>query len=91
MGVEEVTELIVHDVGGAADKPEIMAVIIGEVGVSKDFTPEERKSLRASARASRARACRSRSICRVGSAWRTRFWTWWKKKGPISGTPSFVT
>ncbi|KTR05541.1 aryldialkylphosphatase [Aureimonas ureilytica] len=52
MDVEEVTDLIVHDVGGAADKPEIMAGIIGEVGVSKDFTPEERKSLRASARAS---------------------------------------
>ncbi|WP_152048690.1 phosphotriesterase family protein [Aureimonas psammosilenae] len=52
MDVDEVADLIVKDVGGAAEKPAIMAGIIGEVGVSKDFTPEERKSLRASARAS---------------------------------------
>ncbi|GGE13844.1 aryldialkylphosphatase [Aureimonas endophytica] len=52
MDVDEVAELIVQDVGGGAEKPEIMAGIIGEVGVSKDFTPEERKSLTASARAS---------------------------------------
>ncbi|WP_062014531.1 phosphotriesterase [Aureimonas sp. AU4] len=52
MDVDEVAELIVRDVGGAGEKPDIMAGIIGEVGVSKDFTPEERKSLRASARAS---------------------------------------
>ena len=52
MDVDEVAELIVRDVGGAADRPEIMAGIIGEVGVSKDFTSEERKSLRGAARAS---------------------------------------
>ncbi|WP_062209494.1 phosphotriesterase [Aureimonas sp. AU12] len=52
MDVDEVTEFLVHDVGGAAEKPEVIAGIIGEVGVSKDFTAEERKSLRASARAS---------------------------------------
>lgn len=52
MDVDEVAELIVRDVGGTEDRPEIMAGIIGEVGVSKDFTPEERKSLRGAARAS---------------------------------------
>ncbi|WP_062118588.1 phosphotriesterase family protein [Aureimonas sp. AU40] len=52
MDVDEVAELIMRDVGGTADRPDIMAGIIGEIGVSKDFTPEERKSLRASARAS---------------------------------------
>ncbi|WP_182086451.1 phosphotriesterase [Aureimonas sp. ME7] len=52
MDVEEVADLIVADVGGGPERPEIMAGIIGEVGVSKDFTPTERKSLRASARAS---------------------------------------
>ena len=53
MDVDEVTEFIVNDVGGGETQPEIMAGIIGEVGVSKDFTSEEMKSLRASARASR--------------------------------------
>ncbi|MFT4184283.1 MAG: phosphotriesterase [Rhizobium sp.] len=53
MDVDAVTEFIVNDVGGGAEQPAIMAGIIGEVGVSKDFTAEELKSLRASARASR--------------------------------------
>jgi len=53
MDVDAVTEFLVSDVGGGDTQPEIMAGIIGEVGVSKDFTSEERKSLRASARASR--------------------------------------
>jgi phosphotriesterase-related protein len=52
MDVDAVTEFLVNDVGGGAEKPAILAGIIGEVGVSKDFTAEERKSLRASARAS---------------------------------------
>ncbi len=52
MDVDAVTKFIVNDVGGGAVQPEIMAGIIGEVGVSKDFTSEELKSLRASARAS---------------------------------------
>lgn len=53
MDVDDVTEFLVNDVGGGSTQPEIMAGIIGEVGVSKDFTDEERKSLRASARAAK--------------------------------------
>lgn len=53
MDVDEVTAFIVNDVGGGETQPEIMAGIIGEVGVSKDFTAEEEKSLRGSARAAR--------------------------------------
>jgi phosphotriesterase-related protein len=53
MDVDEVTEFIVNDVGGGTAQPDVMAGIIGEIGVSKDFTPEERKSLRAAARASK--------------------------------------
>ncbi len=53
MDLDEVTAFIVNDVGGGETQPDIMAGIIGEVGVSKDFTAEEQKSLRASARASR--------------------------------------
>lgn len=53
MDVDAVTEFIVNDIGGGPTQPDIMGGIIGEVGVSKDFTPEERKSLRASARAAR--------------------------------------
>ncbi|PND21615.1 phosphotriesterase-related protein [Ensifer sp. MMN_5] len=53
MDVEEVTQFIVEDVGGGESQPEIMAGIIGEIGVSRHFTAEEEKSLRASARAAR--------------------------------------
>jgi len=53
MDVDDVTEFLINDVGGGDSQPEIMAGIIGEVGISKDFTADERKSLRASARASR--------------------------------------
>ncbi len=53
MDIDEVTAFIVNDVGGGETQPAIMAGIIGEIGVSKDFTAEEQKSLRASARASR--------------------------------------
>ena len=50
MDVEAVTEFIVNEVGGGETQPAILAGLIGEVGVSKDFTAEEMKSLRASAR-----------------------------------------
>lgn len=53
MDVDEVAAFIVNDVGGGPTQPAIMAGIIGEVGVSKDFTAEEEKSLRGSARAAR--------------------------------------
>jgi phosphotriesterase-related protein len=53
MDVDAVTEFIVNDVGGGEAQPEIMAGLIGEIGVSKDFTSEEMKSLRGAARASR--------------------------------------
>lgn len=53
MSLEAVTQFIVDDVGGGETQPAVMAGIIGEVGVSRDFTAEEEKSLRASARAAR--------------------------------------
>jgi len=53
MDVEAVTEFIVNEVGGGETQPAILAGLIGEVGVSKDFTDEEMKSLRGSARAAR--------------------------------------
>ena len=54
MDIDEAAAFIVNDVGGGPEQPEIMAGIIGEIGVSKAFTPAEQKSLRAAARASRA-------------------------------------
>jgi phosphotriesterase-related protein len=53
MDLDEATAFIVRDVGGGPDQPEVLAGIIGEIGVSKDFTEAEQKSLRAAARASR--------------------------------------
>jgi phosphotriesterase-related protein len=53
MDLDEAAAFIVRDVGGAPERPDVMAGIIGEIGVSKDFTEGEQKSLRAAARASR--------------------------------------
>jgi phosphotriesterase-related protein len=53
MDLDAATNFIVADVGGGATQPDVMAGIIGEVGISKFFTPAEEKSLRAAARASR--------------------------------------
>ena len=53
MDLDEATAFIVADVGGGPTQPDVMAGIIGEVGISKFFTAAEEKSLRAAARASR--------------------------------------
>lgn len=52
MDVEAIAQFIVDDVGGGETQPPVMAGIIGEIGVSKDFTEAERRSLKGAARAS---------------------------------------
>lgn len=52
--VEQLTEQLIYDVGGAGEKPPVIAGLIGEIGVSATFTPDEEKSLRAAGRASAA-------------------------------------
>ena len=49
--IEDLAEVIVSDVGGLAERPRILAGLIGEIGISPDFTPQEEKCLRAAARA----------------------------------------
>ena len=53
MSVEAIAEAIAADCGVSEDDPEVCAGIIGEIGVSKDFTPAEEKVLRGAARASK--------------------------------------
>jgi phosphotriesterase-related protein len=52
--VDELAEQLIFEVGGADDKPDVIAGLIGEIGVSAAFTAAEEKSLRAAARASAA-------------------------------------
>ncbi|MGI4855601.1 MAG: phosphotriesterase family protein [Janthinobacterium lividum] len=52
--VEALADQLIFDVGGAEQQPEIVAGLIGEIGVSAAFTANEEKSLRAAARASAA-------------------------------------
>lgn len=54
ISLEQLTEKLIYDVGGTENKPEVIAGIIGEIGVSSHFTPDEEKSLRAAGRASAA-------------------------------------
>ena len=54
MSVDAIAALIARDCGGVPDDmPIVAAGIIGEIGISKDFTAEEEKVLRGAARASR--------------------------------------
>jgi phosphotriesterase-related protein len=45
--------LIARDCGALDERPDVCAGLIGEIGISKDFTPQEEKVLRGAARASR--------------------------------------
>jgi phosphotriesterase-related protein len=49
--IDALADEIIHDVLEGADDTNIRAGYIGEIGVSKNFTPQEEKVLRASARA----------------------------------------
>jgi phosphotriesterase-related protein len=53
MSIDAVAAAIARDCGAADEKPDVCAGLIGEIGISKDFTQAEEKVLRASARASR--------------------------------------
>lgn len=53
MSVEAIAEAIAVDCVVSEDEPEVCAGIIGEIGVSKDFTPAEERVLRGAARAAK--------------------------------------
>lgn len=52
--IDDLAAQLIFEVGGADEKPEVVAGLIGEIGVSAAFTAHEEKSLRAAARASAA-------------------------------------
>ncbi|WP_265685424.1 phosphotriesterase family protein [Verminephrobacter eiseniae] len=52
--IDELAAQLIFDVGGADAKPAVVAGLIGEIGVSASFTANEKKSLRAAARAAAA-------------------------------------
>ena len=54
MSIDAIAAAIAHDCGGSKDQPEVCAGLIGEIGISKDFTAAEEKVLRGAARAARA-------------------------------------
>lgn len=51
MGIDDIADEIVADLVDGVDASGIRAGIIGEIGISKDFTPAEQRVLRAAARA----------------------------------------
>jgi phosphotriesterase-related protein len=51
MSVDDIADEIVREALDGADGTDVKVGLIGEVGVSSDFTPEEQKSLRGAARA----------------------------------------
>jgi phosphotriesterase-related protein len=53
LSAEQIAQLIAQDCGALDEKPEICAGLIGEIGISKDFTPAEEKVLRGAAGASK--------------------------------------
>ena len=53
MDDDAIADQIVADVGGGPEAPPVPAGLIGEIGISKDFTPAEEKSLRGAAQAAK--------------------------------------
>jgi phosphotriesterase-related protein len=53
MSVEAIAQRIAADCGALDEKPEVCAGLIGEIGISKDFTAAEEKVLRGAAQASK--------------------------------------
>ena len=51
--VDDLAERMVYDVGGLSNRPRVISGMIGEIGVSPDFTAAEEKCLRAAARAAK--------------------------------------
>ncbi|MGE0749021.1 MAG: phosphotriesterase [Variibacter sp.] len=50
--IDELADEMVYEVGGMETRPRVLAGLIGEIGVSPEFVPDEEKCLRAAARAS---------------------------------------
>ena len=53
MSEDAIADQIVADVGGGDTSPDVPAGLIGEIGVSKDFTAAEERSLRGAAQAAK--------------------------------------
>lgn len=53
MTIDQIADEIVHEANVGVDGTDVKIGLIGEIGVSSDFTAEEEKSLRAAARAQR--------------------------------------
>lgn len=49
--IDELAADIIFDVGGMKRKPRVLAGLIGEIGISAEFLPDEEKCLRAATRA----------------------------------------
>ena len=50
--VEDLAERIMYDLGASETRPPVLSGLIGEIGISPNFTKQEEKCLRAAARAS---------------------------------------
>ena len=87
MSVEAIAEAIAADCGVSEYEPEVCAGIIGEIGISKDFTLSEEKVLRGRrARLEDQRRAPDRFICRAGSGSPTACWTSSRARAPTRGT-----
>jgi phosphotriesterase-related protein len=51
MSIDEIAAEIARDCGAMPERPAVLSGLIGEIGISKDFTEAEEKVLRAAARA----------------------------------------
>ncbi|MEY8712758.1 phosphotriesterase family protein [Mangrovibacter phragmitis] len=54
LDIQTLADKLIYDLGGMDEKPDVIAGLIGEIGISSRFTPEEEKSLRAAGRANAA-------------------------------------
>lgn len=85
--VEQLTERLIYDLGGAEEKPEVLAGLM-----AKSVSPAALRRMRRNPCALRVGpaprpACRSRSICPAGSGWAIGCWIFSSRKAPIYAIP----
>lgn len=86
--VEQLTERLIYDLGGAEEKPEVLS----PGSSAKSVSPAALRRMRRNPCVLRVGpaprpACRSRSICPAGSGWAIGCWIFSSRKAPIYAIP----
>jgi phosphotriesterase-related protein len=84
--VEQLTERLIYDLGGAEEKPEVLAGLIGEIGISAALRRMKRSPARCRSGQRRDRRADRGPSARLGG-WAIGCWIFSNRKAPIYAIP----